>query len=80
MPDDPKFGRFVITQELLCQSLHLPEGVRIASVRESQRPGDFEILVEGDGLPAVPEGGAVPWVSPMWRDKSAVIETEFVGW
>jgi hypothetical protein len=40
-----------ITDDLLRQVLHLPEGMRVTHVRDSKRPWCFDILLEGDALP-----------------------------
>lgn len=59
-------GRLHVTYELLAALLRLPENVRIARVFEDLRSmpyRQFDVLIEGDGLPKMEEGIIVPTVS-----------------
>ena len=72
-------ARFYIANELLGQFLQLPEGMRIASVRDSHEVHDATVfVVEGDELPAVAECAVIPWIRLWYCTVDGV--TEFDRW
>jgi hypothetical protein len=66
-----------VTHEFMTQALGLCAGVRVVEVY--QTPQDrvmtqtFTVLVEGPGVPPIPEGSAVPFLGPndLRRDTDA---------
>lgn len=58
-----KIGIVVVSYGVIEQALHLPEGHRIVGLRITDSFSDtFEIAVEGQSLPELVEGGAIPRV------------------
>lgn len=57
-------ARLQVSQEYVVDSLHLPPGTEIVSVRMSpERFGDLELTVRHDSLPEIAQGAATPQVS-----------------
>ena len=61
-----KAGIIQVSAELLAAMLHLPEGSRILHITIGDRPGHgryFEVMVEADSMPEVPDGAMIPVVT-----------------
>lgn len=60
---------FTLSEGMLRSALGLPDDVRVLAVGGDtlrQFRGEFDVMVEGPGLPAMKEGEAIPVVSPSF--------------
>jgi hypothetical protein len=73
-----RMASFVVTEELLCQVLHLPPGTRIvAAARTPLGCGDVRLTVEHADLKEIAEGDCVPKCDPKWVNHESI---SFGGW
>lgn len=78
-------GRCIITEELLCDALALPEGTRILFIREEGSFGrhDFELIIENEALRDCPIG-KIPRICPRFKETFAecghVVDVKLVTW
>lgn len=78
-------GRFTVTEELLVDALHLPEGTRIVEIKNAGDPYRFgyELVVEAEGIGKPRVGEKVRAIMPMFKSTKAKcghIVERFVGW
>ena len=77
--------RMWIDHDLLEQMLDLPYGATIVDVQMLRNTfvTPIELIIEGDGLPDVIEGGTIPLVMPTYRahtDRRGHRVSQFESW